>query len=205
MQIATALHYLHHLEPAIVHLDVKPLNILMGKRSETCWIAKLSDFGLSVKKSSVVTTNAAEKRLGFRAMSAVSRSGVLPTFLPAKPEPVGTPLHLAPELAKSLPFNEKADIYSFGMLIWQTCTRKSLHEECKVEDQSVKEALLMFCCSSLHVFNQVYTLFTPQIPEKVPKELKSLMLSSWNEHAWNRPSISVVIDVLNDLPEDEWQ
>ena len=127
LQIATALHYLHQLravfqriffnltllfslEPAIVHLDVKPLNILMGKRSESSWIAKLSDFGLSVvrqsshslsfcvifvahtqlqKKTATVKTVTVEKRLGFRAMSAVSRSGVLPTFLPAKKEPVG--------------------------------------------------------------------------------------------------------------------
>lgn len=79
----------------------------MGKRSESSWIAKLSDFGLSVvrqsphllsffvahtelqKKTATVKTVTVEKRLGFRAMSAVSRSGVLPTFLPAKKEPVG--------------------------------------------------------------------------------------------------------------------
>ncbi len=174
------------MEPVIVHLDIKPLNILMGKRSESGWIAKLADFGLSVKKSNTIKTHTVERRLGFRAMAAVSRSGVLPTFLPAKLEPVGTPLHLAPELAQKLPYNEKADIYSFGMLIWETITRKRLHEECQAQNQSV------------------YTIFIPQIPANVPEQLASLMRACWNENSWSRPSISSVLDTLNDISEEEW-
>jgi serine/threonine protein kinase len=69
----------------------------------------------------VIKTVSVEKKfIGFRAMSSVSQSGYLPTFLPAMHTPVGTPLHVAPELAKQLPFNEKADIYSFGLLIWES-------------------------------------------------------------------------------------
>ena len=75
----------------------------------------------SFTKQQVVKTVSVEKKfVGFRAISAVSQSGYLPTFLPAMRVPVGTPLHVAPELALQLPFNEKADMYSFGLLIWES-------------------------------------------------------------------------------------
>jgi serine/threonine protein kinase len=185
LQIAAALHYLHYLLPAIIHLDIKPLNILMGPRSGDNWIAKLSDFGLSVKKKSVVRTKKVEEQIkGFRALNEVTPSGRIPTFLPAKSSPVGTPLHVAPEIANKMPFNEKADIYSFGMLIWEVIHRKRLHRICENAD--------------------LHTQFVPEIDENVPKALQDLMQACWKINQWERPSISSVLDILNDFPEDNF-
>ncbi len=154
----------------------------------------------------VTTTTVEKKFVGFRAVSAVSQSGHFPTFLPAMREPVGTPLHIAPELAKQLPFCEKADIFSFGMLMWESkpdcgvpfshflifdlffpaITQKRLHDVCGAVDPNV------------------YTRFIPEIPASVPKELANTMHQCWLENQWERPSITTIMDLLNDFPETEW-
>ena len=35
----------------------------------------------------------------------------------------GTPIWMAPEVLMSQPFNEKVDVYSFGLVLWQILTR----------------------------------------------------------------------------------
>ena len=185
MQIAAALHYLHYLNPAVIHLDLKPLNILMGARSGDSWIAKLSDFGLSVRKQNLVSTRAVEKKMtGFKAMNAVTQSGMIPTFLPGMSSPMGTPLHIAPEVAAKLPFNEKADIYAFGMLIWEVIARRKLHS--LQEDKA-----------------DLNSEVKPPIDETVPKELRDLMLQCWKKNQWERPSIGAVLEVVHNVSADE--
>ena len=185
MQIASALHYLHHLLPAVVHLDLKPLNILMGPRRGDSWIAKLSDFGLSVRKQNVVKTSAVEKKIpGFKAMSAVTGSGMFPTFLPGQKSPAGTPLHIAPEVAAKMPFNEKADIYAYGMLIWEVLTRRRLH--------------------TLQAGADLNSRVTPPIPDNTPKGLSNLMTQCWKQNQWERPSISTVLQEISDMPDTDF-
>jgi hypothetical protein len=47
LQVAEALHYLHTLEPAVVHRDIKPLNVLLTAEYS---LAKVADFGLARTK-----------------------------------------------------------------------------------------------------------------------------------------------------------
>lgn len=67
-QICQAVTYLHYLTPPVVHRDIKPGNILVGKKTA---VTKLCDMGLSKLKTRLATT---------------MTSGIL-----------GTPQYLAPE------------------------------------------------------------------------------------------------------------
>ena len=99
LQIAQALEYLHeswHPNATIIHRDLKPQNIVLSSTG----VVKLIDFGLMtcVKKR----TNMSEtyQMTGF----------------------VGSLRYMAPEVVKHKPYNEKVDIYSFGMILWELST-----------------------------------------------------------------------------------
>ena len=40
----------------------------------------------------------------------------------------GTPLYMAPEVAVNESFNEQADVFSFGIMLWEIITRRQLYE-----------------------------------------------------------------------------
>lgn len=59
------------------------------------WRVKITDFGLSrVRKRTYITSAGGE----------------------------GTPEWMAPEVLRNEPFDEKADVYSYGVVLWETCT-----------------------------------------------------------------------------------
>jgi len=84
LHVCHALVYLHSLDPAIIHRDLKSRNVLLNHAME----AKLTDFGIS------------RERLD-RTMTAN----------------VGTKLWMAPEVMMGDKYDEKADMFSFGVLL----------------------------------------------------------------------------------------
>lgn len=93
MHVAEALTYLHSLSPKkIIHRDLKSRNILVDEK----WDAKLSDFGISRERSSQLT----------RTLTAN----------------IGSSLWMAPEIMLGENYDEKADIYSFGIVLTELDT-----------------------------------------------------------------------------------
>jgi serine/threonine protein kinase len=99
-QLRDAIQYLH--ENKIIHRDLKPLNILMtknkGASSEV--IVKLADFGFSrffdVTEATMTT--------GYDDMVSTI---------------CGSPIYMAPELLIKMKYNMKADIWSFGVIMYE--------------------------------------------------------------------------------------
>ncbi|KAM3591302.1 uncharacterized protein V6R79_026350 [Siganus canaliculatus] len=95
-QVALGINFLHSLSPAVLHLDLKPSNVLLDSYLN----AKLTDFGLARNDRSTSRN------------SSRSRSG-------------GTYSYMPPE-AFSLSYRptDASDIYSYGILLWSIVTGK---------------------------------------------------------------------------------
>ena len=104
-QVASALSVAHHA--GIVHRDIKPENLMMGGDG----LVKVLDFGLAK-----LSDKTASDRVDSEA----------PTRNAINTEPglvMGTALYMSPEQARGLPVDERTDIFSLGVVIYETITK----------------------------------------------------------------------------------
>ncbi|XP_028764306.1 probable LRR receptor-like serine/threonine-protein kinase At3g47570 [Neltuma alba] len=110
IDVASALEYLHHGSSSpVVHCDVKPSNVLL----DNDMVAHLSDFGIA-------------KLLGFGQSEIFTKT--LATFG-----------YMAPEYGSKGAVSVKGDVYSFGILLMETLTRKKPTDEMFGEGLNLKD------------------------------------------------------------------
>jgi len=104
--IADAMEYLHHRR--MINRDLKVDNLGFDVRSDV----KLFDFGLSrwLPTSKLISNDATSQ--------STTHSNMLldETFRMSQ---VGTRLYMAPEVAAKEPYSAKADVFSFGVVLWE--------------------------------------------------------------------------------------
>ena len=162
LEIAIGMNYLHTNNPPILHRDLKSLNILLTdkieKNTDTTDI-KISDFGLSrlYQKSCLLTGQ------------------------------LGTCYWMAPEIIVNKRYSTKVDVYSYGIIIWEVCTRKTPYS-CMSQQQvqfyvSVKKGR-----PNLKI-----------IPSNTPPKIIQLMQMCWDHEPNNRPTFEYIVDFLRNL------
>jgi len=107
-QIAGALEAAHG--QGIVHRDLKPANIKL--RSDGT--VKVLDFGLAKALEQASTANANVTVSPTITSPAVTQAGVI----------LGTAAYMSPEQAKGKPADKRADIWSFGVVLFEMLTGK---------------------------------------------------------------------------------
>ena len=93
----------------------------------------------------------------------------------------GSPLYMAPEVAKSLPYNLKADTYSFGILFWQI--------------MALKNPFPKFTMKTLEEF-VVNGGRRPKLEEDWSGNVQELMQSCWDGDFTKRPEFHEIKEQL---------
>ncbi|XP_038989187.1 G-type lectin S-receptor-like serine/threonine-protein kinase LECRK3 [Phoenix dactylifera] len=111
LDVARGLQYLHEeLEAPIIHCDIKPQNILM----DSSGTAKIADFGLA----KLLMPDQTRTFTGVR----------------------GTRGYLAPEWYKNAPITVKADVYSYGIVLFELiCCKRNMELEEAGHDCTLSE------------------------------------------------------------------
>lgn len=92
VQVSSAAETLHRR--GLVHRDIKPANIMVAADDE----AKIADFGLALNMNKDLDRDS--------------------TFIMG----VGSPAYMSPEQIKNYPLNQKTDLYSLGVVLFQLLT-----------------------------------------------------------------------------------
>eukprot|EP01129_Flabellula_baltica_P001852 TRINITY_DN11757_c0_g1_i1.p1 TRINITY_DN11757_c0_g1~~TRINITY_DN11757_c0_g1_i1.p1 ORF type:complete len:493 (-),score=82.30 TRINITY_DN11757_c0_g1_i1:49-1527(-) len=126
---------------------------------------KVSDFGLSISKP----------------------KGEL-----IRTEPRGTAVYMAPEVFDGDDHDEKCDIYSYGVILWEIYTRRLPYEEL-LDEITVYELCERVADEGLRL----------PIPEDCPPALAELIVACWDHYPDDRPSFSEILEKLDSIIAEE--
>ncbi|CAM9790162.1 unnamed protein product [Chrysoparadoxa australica] len=161
--LAKAISYLHYdAFPGniIMHRDLKPDNVGFDNQNEV----KLFDFGLA----KVVKRQVRGKSVAYQMTGGT-----------------GSIRYMAPEVVLNQPYNEKSEVYSLSILLWEMFTFKKPYSGLSVDDFTTKV---------------VRGGERPPIDKKKwPKDLQDLFEYMWKSNLDERASMIEVVAVLESV------
>ncbi|XP_072044073.1 uncharacterized protein [Amphiura filiformis] len=139
----------------VLHRDIKSLNCLLY---QDC-LVKICDFGIARATEASITVKTSHLK--------------------------GSARWMAPEMLASKAFSKPSDIYAFGMVVLEICTRKLPFAELDGLQLLVRDAKKQ-----------------PNIPESCPGFLRRLMLQCWEAERQERPTIDDIVRLLEKECQD---
>ena len=92
--------------------------------------------------------------------------------------------YMAPEVALSLPYSHKAEVFSFATVVWQMCSHDVPFATCDVP------GFYKRVCEGGE---------RPKIPQHLPPALVDLLQRCWKPEHAERPEASEIVAVLREL------
>jgi len=161
--VADAMDYLHGLEPPVIHRDLKSLNCLLDEPvvSADCEpFVKVADFGMAIRWSPV---------------RKLTRGA-------------GTCHWMAPEVASGTDYEAKADVFSYGMMLWEI-----FRLEVPFRDRSPNEVAKLLCLGERPM------ILKDEFPPDCPEQLIALMTECWDQNPDCRPTFEHVVETLDEF------
>uniref|UniRef100_A0A7S4VBR3 Protein kinase domain-containing protein n=1 Tax=Alexandrium monilatum TaxID=311494 RepID=A0A7S4VBR3_9DINO len=124
--VARGLSFLHGCRNRIIHRDLKPLNLLMTRDHKD---VKVTDFGIGKMTYACPPSVDRSKSISSAEDRYVMTGGV------------GSWRYMAPEVVRHQSYNEKADIFSFGLILYFMSSGRDPFHEMKEPDGMLKEYL----------------------------------------------------------------
>jgi len=153
LDIAKAMHYLHTFQPQIIHRDLKSLNLLLARAvtsSKDIPLVKVSDFGLARMKDAHPDSQWVKMT-----------------------KDAGTCHWMAPEVQTGR-YDEKADVYSYAMVMFEIICRAIPWEDEAVE--------FVAKCTMRGERPDM-----EELPPDCPPSLEQLMVACWAQKPEDRP------------------
>jgi len=155
--VCKGMTYLHSM--GIIHRDLKPGNLLMGavqSPSGPQLVVKVADFGLARVQDTARTMTGG----------------------------IGTSQYTAPEVLRSERYDTKADVFSFGVILWEIHARRIPYSEMNQMQIAVAVA------TQDH---------RPPPPKHCPQPFWLLMQHCWKTKPPDRPSFAEILSQLEDM------
>lgn len=164
--VASGMKYLHGYDPQIIHRDLKSLNLLLSRvicNSTDEPVVKVSDFGLSRMKL-------------FKKYTGLKKT-------PVMTKGAGTSHWMAPEVFLGTCYNEKVDVYSYAMVLFEIICRQIPFEE----EEPDRVCLLTV---------QGERPDMKAVPADCPPLVEELMVACWAQEPTQRPSFEAITRTL---------
>uniref|UniRef100_A0A7S4I6F8 SH2 domain-containing protein n=2 Tax=Vannella robusta TaxID=1487602 RepID=A0A7S4I6F8_9EUKA len=155
-ETAVGMAWLHGADPQIIHRDLKPSNLLVDRHGQI----KVCDFGLSAIKP---------------ANESLQYKETIP----------GTPLWMPPEVMMGRKVTEKADVYSYGIVLWEIVTQQIPFPDMK----SFPKFRQMVCLNNVR---------PPLTPIEL-QSIKDLLNECWHKNPEARPSFTKIVEKIENI------
>lgn len=173
--ILLALIYLHERRPeSVIHRDLKPSNVLIANDGRL----KITDFGLSKLHTDYYELLHSSGQ-GLDSMEKSPTNKKFHTF------EIGTYWYMSPELRNHIPYDNKMDIWSLGLILYEIWEQRRV-------------TTIVYSPEELITYNSSRHSWIP-FSYQTPLVMKKIILQCLDADPMNRPSVRKILAETCDL------